>query len=270
MTFAKKLWALAFAGAVFPASAFVLLGHDSTFVPGDVQAGDFVYKWGDVFSLGSTGGTVTYSFLGESVRCDRTAAETGGILPRSCATSNPVVAFGAGYEALFATAFANWSNVADIDFLPVADLGVESGRDLAGQAGMIRIGAARFTSNNVYAFSMIGPIGHTNGLGADIFFNSQLFHTWPLDALLDVAMHEIGHSIGLGHSFNSDSVMRAFSQTLYSDLAADDVAGVQTIYGLRHAVPEPAGWVLAMTGLAAIAGRRRTLMYRRKPNIPPA
>ena len=267
MTFAKKLWALAFAGAVFPASAFVLLGHNNTFVPGDVQAGDFVYKWGDVLNLGSTGGTVTYSFLPELARCERTATETGGILPRSnCANSNPAAAFGAGYEAIFATAFANWSNVADIDFVQVADSGAESGRDVAGQAGMIRIGAVPFTTNNVYAFSMIGPFGHSNGLGADIFFNSRLFRPWPMDALLDVAMHEIGHSIGLGHSFNSDSVMQAFSQTLYSDLAADDVAGVQTIYGLRHAVPEPAGWVLALTGLAAIVGRRRTAMRWRKPS----
>ncbi|MEO1092666.1 MAG: matrixin family metalloprotease [Pseudomonadota bacterium] len=49
--------------------------------------------------------------------------------------------------------------------------------------------------------------------------------------LLNVAIHEIGHLLGLGHSDNRDAIMFAFYADDVDRLRDDDVAGVQHLYG---------------------------------------
>lgn len=46
-------------------------------------------------------------------------------------------------------------------------------------------------------------------------------------------MHEIGHSLGLSHSQQEDSIMYSFYQyDLAPELSYDDILAVQSIYGL--------------------------------------
>lgn len=49
-------------------------------------------------------------------------------------------------------------------------------------------------------------------------------------------MHEFGHSIGLSHSNQEDSVMYAFYQyDLPAKLSHDDLLAVRTLYGGKQA-----------------------------------
>lgn len=51
--------------------------------------------------------------------------------------------------------------------------------------------------------------------------------------LLSVATHELGHSMGLGHSSVQTSVMYPYYMSNWKrvELDADDIAGMQKIYG---------------------------------------
>src|SRR5262249_61379096 len=59
--------------------------------------------------------------------------------------------------------------------------------------------------------------------------------TWNVGSTYDlytVAMHEFGHSLGLGHSV-SGTVMYASYQGVKAGLAADDVTKIDAVYGAR-------------------------------------
>ena len=51
--------------------------------------------------------------------------------------------------------------------------------------------------------------------------------------LVTVAIHELGHSLGLGHSSDTNAVMYAYYTGIRRNLNADDIAGIQAIYGVR-------------------------------------
>lgn len=52
----------------------------------------------------------------------------------------------------------------------------------------------------------------------------------PID-LESVALHEIGHSLGLNHTTVANSVMLAVYNGSRRGLGADDIAGIRSIYG---------------------------------------
>jgi hypothetical protein len=57
--------------------------------------------------------------------------------------------------------------------------------------------------------------------------------------LLTVAAHEIGHTLGLAHSSEPDALMFPSYSGPHRFLADDDIAGVQSLYGVASA-PQPA------------------------------
>jgi hypothetical protein len=67
----------------------------------------------------------------------------------------------------------------------------------------------------------------------------------------DIATHEFGHALGLGHSTSASATMfpsTSYCNTANRSLDADDVAGVEQIYGRRAINPVPP----APTGLRLI------------------
>lgn len=58
--------------------------------------------------------------------------------------------------------------------------------------------------------------------------------------LLWLAVHELGHSLGLDHTYHPDSVMFAYYLGHNKDLKldVDDVQGIQAIYGKKKVFPK--------------------------------
>lgn len=83
------------------------------------------------------------------------------------------------------------------------------------------------------------------GIGGDAHFDE--FETWSVGALPGtinlsaVALHEFGHSLGLNHSPDESSIMYEFFQSDVTQLGADDVAGITTLYDCNAVVPGVCG-----------------------------
>lgn len=56
--------------------------------------------------------------------------------------------------------------------------------------------------------------------------------------LYNVALHEIGHLLGLSHSQDTNAIMYAYYAENRNDLRADDIAGIQSLYGAAQAQPK--------------------------------
>jgi hypothetical protein len=242
------------------ANAYVLLGNGN----------DTPQKWGDL-SWG-TGATITWSFMDEGVGSNLagyTGTNTLGQLRTQIDTS-----FGAGaFDAVVNNVFATWSAAADIHFVQVAD----SGAAFNGSATPdIRIGAFAFDDPCCGAAGY-GPPGSTfaDPLAGDLVLNNLAGFTiypytegtayqagdWQND-LESLLLHEVGHTLGLGHSDDAGAIMCVLSTcneilNLQRTLGADDIAGIQYIYGAPAAVPVPAAAWLFGSGLLGLTGIAR-------------
>lgn len=148
----------------------------------------------------------------------------------------------------------------------VADGGVNAGASqvTGGHLGDIRVGAWGITSAGVLAHAFypateaIWGLGGT--IGGDVHFDTGW--TWaddPTDTTADadfdfytVALHELGHALGLGHSTVAGSVMYPYYGGARRTITADDIAGIQAIY-----TPVPGAVLLGMLGLSVVGVKLR-------------
>ena len=148
-------------------------------------------------------------------------------------------------------AFARWASVSNLNFSQVSS---------RGNADII-IGFGSGAHCNLYDVSGIacGP-SPFDGEGAtlahayfpglpsiegDIHFDED--ETWAVNpsfssiSFFSVAIHEIGHSLGLEHSKDQAAVMFASydHRNIKTELAADDIRGIQSLYGGNGVAPPP-------------------------------
>jgi len=171
---------------------------------GDTMAVDFSLegaKWGSP-ELGAAGGTVTWA-VDDSI----SQAELQSIN----------------------AAFAEWSEVANIQFQQVAST-AESDIDFANSA---LDGAGNVLG--VTGFSYTG--GQLQS--ADIKFDSGDNLSGSDFSL--VAIHEIGHAIGLGHFNDDPAVMNSTANFSLTGLAQSDIDGIVALYGANTADMSDAG-----------------------------
>ena len=215
----------------------------------------FGTSWGE-------GATVTYSFDyagGYSV----TEAGYGTVTTTAMGS-----AFDAGWEGDIVAALQTWAAICDIAFAEVADNGANF--NAWGAEGDIRIAAHTF--DGVYGVLAHGYYPPPNGATAagDLHFDEdEPWHTGlgaPSGGEIDlysVALHELGHSIGLGHSADTNAVMYPFYwYNAPRALGSDDIAGAQDLYGGNDSgspTPEPSAAVLALACLASLGAMRLRL-----------
>ncbi len=139
-----------------------------------------------------------------------------------------------GIQNFAANANLNFSIAAD-DGSPFGSAG-GSGTDnnMQGDSnfGDIRIGG--FNMTPYLGLAMLPPPINGDTTAGDFFLNTTA--TWNIDASYDlttVAGHEAGHSVGLDHSAISTAVMYSSYTGVKSTLTADDIAGIQAVYGAR-------------------------------------
>jgi hypothetical protein len=147
--------------------------------------------------------------------------------------------FGAGvWERIFARALATWQSVANIDISQVADGNEDF--DSLGRAqgdprfGDIRLGGYAYNvSTTILAQTFFPPPNGSTAAG-DFEANTSInFNIGSEYDLYSVALHEMGHALGLDHALNPSNVMYAHYQGVRTGLSDGDIAGIQAIYGPR-------------------------------------
>jgi hypothetical protein len=233
-----------------PGFATHLAGHEGT--PG-------VVSWSIM-----SGGKPIFGFPGfEDSHEGMLTGEMGGMLGSPVSLLEEIAAIGA--------AFDTWKSVCGLSVIgPIPDSGAPGGAPEGTGAGVadIRfaiIGGFPSSSTLAHAYSpgteaLYGPGGTIMG---DLHFNAEV--DWvddPFDPddghdydMQTVALHEIGHSLGLLHSDVPGSVMYPENEGGKRELTAYDIDGISFIYGAP--VPEPATLAILGLGVVALARRRR-------------
>jgi hypothetical protein len=137
-----------------------------------------------------------------------------------------------------------YSKYAPLNFVEIPDSGPAFSDTFynSGTTPQIRFGVHSIDGvNNVLAHGYY-PSSATDGLAGDIHFDSS--ETWKANPssggfdLLEVAVHELGHALGLNHETTQTAIMNPIYGGRYSGIGSaflfqDDINGIRDIYGTK-------------------------------------
>jgi len=168
-------------------------------------------------------------------------------------------------ESAIEEALQVWSAVSPLRFTEVADSG-PAPSDTAYPAGTTP--QLRFGHHYIDGGAGANVLAHayypsSSGLGGDLHFDNG--NTWTVNPasgvdIIEVATHEIGHSIGLNHEETADAIMNPYYGGRYSGpgsafLLQDDINGIQAQYGagLGYVVSDNTLFLSGTAGADALA-----------------
>jgi hypothetical protein len=188
-------------------------------------------------TLGShfTHNTITYSFVPDGTNIGGSPSNLFGALASEGITQAQV-------ETAFEKAAAEWQLYANVNLVLVSDNGEAYGAtgDQQGDpnVGDIRIGGSSL-SGSILGEAFYPPPTNGGTLSGDIVMNTS--QSWSVSGgnydLETVALHEIGHALGMGHSTVTSPwpVMAPTYNGVDQALTTDDQQGIQSIWGTRTA-----------------------------------
>lgn len=182
------------------------------------------FKWGSS-TLGTSGGTVTWSFAVANYASQHFQFD---------------FSLSADFFADVRRAFAVWEAAANIHFVEVADAS-----NVNIRLGLDYIDGASNTLGEAWTqFTAAG-----SAITSEIRFDTVASENWTSTAngvvsgsgtpFWLVALHEIGHTLGLGHYTGSVAVMNPLINSSLTGLTSSDLHGVQAIYGASGTTPPP-------------------------------
>lgn len=191
-------------------------------------------------------------WAGHTITWSLATSNYGGTFDLAHPFSHSIDPVGQAAEvAVIQQAFARWSGVANITFTQIpdaaspgqaADIRVGWGNLVTGGGGEIGQAAYQFIGNNFSSDAIVRLEDPAiTALDADAAVIGGLKYHGFSSTLYQVAVHEIGHALGLDHSTDSRAVMFPTAQGVTNqDLDASDIAGIQALYGT---IALPAGMV---------------------------
>lgn len=186
-------------------------------------------KWGSP-TLNTSGGTIRWAFV-----------ETGDILPSNQPYTSNYRAVDSAFVPTIRAAFARWDAVGNFDFFEVSDpahADVIVAFDELSSVGSSTIGLAQyFYSGSTILQSYISIDLNRRYRTLDGVIHTVGTSTGGANDLFTLTLHEIGHSLGLGHEDDFDTVMNSFQDGVLTDLTSDDIAGIRAIYGTPSTTP---------------------------------
>ncbi|WP_051298876.1 M10 family metallopeptidase domain-containing protein [Arthrobacter castelli] len=183
---------------------------------------------------------------------------------------------GTGERDIVRRAFQPWAAVTPLRF---AETATESDAQFSfgWRTGDHGDGSSFDGSGNIYAHGFYPPPVNSGSIAGDVHFDDAEewdsedggWWFWKRIDLETVAVHEIGHALGLKHSSVGDAVMWPSYEGERRSLHADDVAGIQAIYGpptvpARSEFGVASMWALKSSGsygsVTIDLGRRRRFL----------
>jgi hypothetical protein len=140
----------------------------------------------------------------------------------------------AAWQNVFLKAAQFWAQQTNLNFDVVTDNkgATGSGSYQQGDPGMgdIRIGGYNFNNPTLAQAYMPPPVNNFSIAGDVLFNTGQNFNNGCTYDLFSVAVHEIGHALGLYHSSVASSVLYSAYNGVKYNLDPDDVGGIRAIY----------------------------------------
>ncbi|WP_375554639.1 matrixin family metalloprotease [Roseovarius mucosus] len=178
-------------------------------------------KWGSHL-LGTAGGVVTWSIAPSGQDIYWFTDED----PGTSFSVDPASVYTFDVEAALRLAFAEWSRYGDIEFLQVQDPGGAAGGQIDPD---IRIFFAPIPGNTLgFAFF---PSPLEVPIAGDILLDVDASLNFDVPLFEGLAIHEIGHSLGLEHIETVAAIMNPI--LTQPDILADDISGIRQIYGAQ-------------------------------------